>query len=78
VLHEGAQRPVGAVVPPTDGDIVMVVGPEGGLTEAEVASLVSAGALAVRIGPTVLRSSTAGAVGAATLLSRTPRWAATP
>jgi 16S rRNA (uracil1498-N3)-methyltransferase len=54
--------------------ILLVVGPEGGLTEHESAALVAAGALPVHLGPTVLRSATAATVAAAVLLSRTPRW----
>jgi len=56
-------------------DILLIVGPEGGLTPDEVAGFSGAGAQPVRLGPTVLRTSTAGAVAAAALLSRTPRWA---
>ncbi len=74
-LHESAEVAVGEVVPATDGDLVLVVGPEGGITEEELAAFRSAGASAVRLGPTVLRASTAGVVAAGALLSRTPRWA---
>lgn len=74
VLHEQAETPIGEV-PPSAGDLVVVVGPEGGITEAELAAFAAAGATAVRLGPTVLRASTAGVVAAAALLSRTPRWA---
>jgi 16S rRNA (uracil1498-N3)-methyltransferase len=44
---------------------VLVVGPEGGIDEAEIAALVSVGADCVGLGPTVLRTSTAGVVAAA-------------
>jgi 16S rRNA (uracil1498-N3)-methyltransferase len=54
--------------------VLLVVGPEGGLAPAEIAALHDAGATAVHLGPTVLRAATAGAVAAAVLLSRTPRW----
>jgi 16S rRNA (uracil1498-N3)-methyltransferase len=59
---------------PPDGDILLVVGPEGGISPAERAALREVGAIEARLGPTVLRTSTAGAVAAATLLSRTARW----
>ena len=75
VLHESADVPVGDVVPPADGDVVLVVGPEGGITDAELDVFRTAGAAAVRLGPTVLRASTAGVVAAGALLSRTSRWA---
>jgi 16S rRNA (uracil1498-N3)-methyltransferase len=51
-----------------------VVGPEGGITEHESAAFRQAGATACRLGPTVLRTSTAGTVAAAVLLSRSARW----
>lgn len=73
VLHEAAASPLGAV--PVTGDcILVVVGPEGGITDDEVSALVGAGATAVRMGSSVLRASTAGVVAAGALLSRTPRW----
>ncbi len=74
VLHEGATTPLAAVDVPASGTVVLVVGPEGGLTDDEVAGLVDAGATSVRLGPEVLRTSTAGVVAAAALLVRTPRW----
>ena len=74
LLHEEAAQPLGAVEPPVAGEIVVVVGPEGGLSPEELAVLTGAGATAYRLGPTVLRTSTAGTAAAAALLSRTPRW----
>ncbi|HEX6336669.1 MAG TPA: 16S rRNA (uracil(1498)-N(3))-methyltransferase [Jiangellaceae bacterium] len=74
VMHEGADRGLGDLTVPLDGDVVLVVGPEGGITDDELELLTAAGGLAVRLGPTVLRTSTAGAVGAGILLSRTARW----
>ena len=65
---------MGAVEPPAAGEVVVVVGPEGGLSHEELAVLTGAGATAYRLGPTVLRTSTAGTAAAAALLSRTPRW----
>ena len=55
---------------------MVVVGPEGGLTEDEVAAFTGAGAVVVRLGDEVLRTSTAGVAALAALLSRTPRWSA--
>lgn len=74
VLHEDATEPIGAIAVPDAGEIVVVVGPEGGLTDDEVAAFVAAGAVAVRLGDEVLRTSTAGVAAVAALLSRTPRW----
>ncbi|MFW5899439.1 MAG: RsmE family RNA methyltransferase, partial [Jiangellaceae bacterium] len=74
VLHEEGERDIGALELPAQGEIVLVVGPEGGIDDRELAAFTTAGAVAVRMGPTVLRTSTAGAVAAGVLLSRTERW----
>lgn len=74
VLHEAASVPLGALSVPERGDVVVVVGPEGGLDDGELADLIAAGAQAVRLGPSVLRTSSAGLAAAAALLSRTRRW----
>jgi 16S rRNA (uracil1498-N3)-methyltransferase len=75
VLHEEASAPLASVPVPADGPVVLVVGPEGGLSPEEVAAFAEAGARAVRLGPEVLRTSTAGVAAAAALLARTDRWA---
>ncbi|RRR46896.1 16S rRNA (uracil(1498)-N(3))-methyltransferase [Mycolicibacter terrae] len=72
VLHDaaGAGLPDVAAAPA----LAVVVGPEGGLTDAELAALAGAGAVAARLGPTVLRTSTAAAVALGALGVLTPRW----
>lgn len=75
VLHEEATGSLASVDVPTGGRIVVVVGPEGGLTDDEVAAFVAAGAVSVRLGSEVLRTSTAGLAAVSALLARTPRWA---
>lgn len=74
VLDQAAVRPLADVPVPDAGEIVIVVGPEGGLTDEETAAFSAAGAGSARLGPTVLRTSTAGTVAAALLLSRSGRW----
>ena len=74
VLHEGAEAPLSAAEPPAEGDIVLVVGPEGGISEGEIDRFAAAGGRPVRLGPTVLRTSTAGVVAAGVLLAATGRW----
>jgi 16S rRNA (uracil1498-N3)-methyltransferase len=59
---------------PAQGEMVVIVGPEGGVSPAEASALVAAGAVGAHLGPTVLRTSTAGAVAASVLLSRSGRW----
>ncbi|GGP42309.1 16S rRNA (uracil(1498)-N(3))-methyltransferase [Saccharothrix coeruleofusca] len=75
VLHESAKVGIGSIGLPPSGDVLIVVGPEGGITDQELAELVEAGARAVRLGPTVLRASTAGAVALGALGVLTDRWA---
>ena len=55
-------------------DIVLVVGPEGGMTSAELSAFEAAGALRVHLGPEVLRTSTAGPAAIAVLSVRFGRW----
>ena len=74
VLEPGAAASLGRLSLPESGDLLVVVGPEGGITGEESAVFGAAGATACRLGPTVLRTSTAGTVAAAILLTRSGRW----
>lgn len=67
VLLSPAGRLRIADLPRPDGEVVVLIGPEGGLAEAEQQAAVAAGFAAVRLGPRVLRTETA-AVAALTLL----------
>jgi 16S rRNA (uracil1498-N3)-methyltransferase len=73
VLHEAASGPLGDLPVPGRGEIVIVVGPEGGISEEELAAFAAVGAEPVRLGSSVLRTSTAGVAATAALLART-RW----
>ncbi|GEK19522.1 16S rRNA (uracil(1498)-N(3))-methyltransferase [Cellulomonas xylanilytica] len=75
VLHEEASEPLALTALPEAGECLVVVGPEGGIGEVELSRLVEAGARAVRLGPHVLRTSTAGPVALAMLAERLGRWA---
>jgi 16S rRNA (uracil1498-N3)-methyltransferase len=70
VLHEEATVPLSSLTVPGSGDLVVVVGPEGGITPTELTTF---GVEPVRLGDTVLRTSTAGVAAAAALLARS-RW----
>jgi 16S rRNA (uracil1498-N3)-methyltransferase len=90
VLHEAATVPIAAAVrelaapitapttepstAPGTAELVLVVGPEGGITDEELEQLCAAGARAVRLGPQVLRASTAAAVALGALGVLTERW----
>jgi 16S rRNA (uracil1498-N3)-methyltransferase len=74
VLEATAPDTLAAVPLPDEGELVLVVGPEGGVTDDERALLAGAGAREVRMGPDVLRTSTAAAVALGALGARTARW----
>lgn len=74
VLHEEAAERLATADLPATGDLVLVVGPEGGITPEEVAAFRAAGARPVRLGTTVLRTSTAGVAALAVLSARLRRW----
>lgn len=74
VLEPGAAQALSRLAVPPAGDIVLVIGPEGGISPAEMAAFAGAGAIAARLGESVLRTSTAGAVAAAVLMTATGRW----
>lgn len=74
-LHESATEPL-AELPLAQADsLTLIVGPEGGIADEEIAALIGAGAKAVRLGPTVLRTSTAAAVALGAIGVLTDRWA---
>jgi 16S rRNA (uracil1498-N3)-methyltransferase len=75
VLHESATQPLADVGLERAEALMLVVGPEGGISDDEVAALSAAGATVIRLGPTVLRTSTAAAVALGALGVLTPRWA---
>ena len=74
VLHEEATAPLPSVPLPATGEVVVVVGPEGGVAPDELTAFTAAGATAVRLGEPVLRTSTAGAAALAALSVRLGRW----
>lgn len=56
------------------GDVILVVGPEGGVAPEELDALSGAGAILVRLGDTVLRTSTAGPAALAVVNAALGRW----
>jgi len=77
VLHESADAPLAFV--PVGGEplapLWFIVGPEGGIADDELATLVAAGAAAARLGPYVLRSSSAGPAAIAAAAALRGAWA---
>jgi 16S rRNA (uracil1498-N3)-methyltransferase len=74
LLDPAAGQQLAGVALSDAGEVVLIVGPEGGLTESETTAFTEAGAVSARLGPSVLRGSTAGAVAAALVLSGCGRW----
>lgn len=75
LLEPSAESPLSALDLNADTrDVVFVVGPEGGISPAELAALEEAGAVRVRLGATVLRTSTAGAAALAVVSVALGRW----
>ena len=74
ILHEDAtgkitDQPVAQV-----DSVVLIIGPEGGISPAELDAFTTAGAHPVRLGPEVLRTASAGMVALAALGAVTDRW----
>jgi len=74
LLHEEADEPLSRVSVPAGGEVLLVVGPEGGLTPEELALFTGRGGRPVRLGAEVLRTSTAGAAALAVLSAALGRW----
>jgi 16S rRNA (uracil1498-N3)-methyltransferase len=74
VLHEAAATSLAGAALPSAGEVVLVVGPEGGISDDELARFAAAGGQAVRLGEPVLRTSTAGVAALAALSVRLGRW----
>ena len=75
VLHESADQSLANITVPKSGQIVLVIGPEGGISQDELLMFGNAGAKIAQMGPSVMRTSTAGAVATAVISSGTSRWA---
>lgn len=74
ILDPGAPESLHELAVPHSGQVMAIVGPEGGISPAEWRVLAQAGAVGAHLGPTVLRASSAGVVAASILLSRSGRW----
>jgi 16S rRNA (uracil1498-N3)-methyltransferase len=74
VLHEASDRPLTELAFADATEVVLVIGPEGGIADDEIAAFETAGAATCRLGPTVLRTSTAGTVAATIVLANSGRW----
>lgn len=71
VFHEASSPPVPAQIAK---NVLIVIGPEGSITDSERAQLKALGAVEARMGESILRSRHAGIAAAAAVLSQTARW----
>ncbi len=74
VLHEAESESIRSARLPASGDLLLVVGPEGGVSAEELAAFRAAGAQPLRLGREVLRASSAAAVALGALGVLTNRW----
>jgi 16S rRNA (uracil1498-N3)-methyltransferase len=74
VLHESADNRLSQIEINQEANVILIVGPEGGLSEIEINAFVTAGAKIVRLGESVLRAANAGAAAASVVMSRTGKW----
>lgn len=74
VLHESADQALAACAIREQGTIMLIVGPEGGISPEELSQFAQAGARVVHMGASVMRTSTAGAIAVGGLLMRSQRW----
>lgn len=75
ILHESATNKISEINLSNEMErIFIVIGPEGGITDAEIAQLSSVGAVTARMGDLVLRSAHAGFAALAAIQSRIGRW----
>ncbi|MEU3275032.1 16S rRNA (uracil(1498)-N(3))-methyltransferase [Saccharomonospora sp. NPDC006951] len=74
LVLDAAGTPITGLDLPARGRILLIVGPEGGITREELDTLAEAGATSVRLGLTVLRTSTAATVALGALGALTARW----
>ncbi|MEY9930325.1 16S rRNA (uracil1498-N3)-methyltransferase [Catenulispora sp. GP43] len=74
VLHEDARTPLAGLEVARGGSVVLVIGPEGSISSRELAAFEAVGAQSCKMGPTVLRTSTAGTAAATVVLAKSGRW----
>lgn len=74
MLHEDATEKITDQPVAQADSVVLIIGPEGGISPAELDAFTAAGAHPVRLGPEVLRTASAGMVALAALGAVTDRW----
>jgi 16S rRNA (uracil1498-N3)-methyltransferase len=74
VFHESAISPLSKIVRPGAARVLIIIGPEGGLTDDELETFASAGAQVVLMGRPILRSAHAGLAALAAVNTALSIW----
>ncbi|AZA08798.1 16S rRNA (uracil(1498)-N(3))-methyltransferase [Corynebacterium pseudopelargi] len=74
VLHESATVGIKDCELGAAASLALIIGPEGGISPEELEAFSARGALALKLGPEVLRTATAGMVALAAIGMKTSRW----
>ena len=75
VFHESASSGLSELkLPLGSSDVVIIIGPEGGITDEELARFADAGAMLSRMGRPVLRSAHAGIAAVSALCAKLQVW----
>ncbi|MEY4980720.1 MAG: hypothetical protein RL174_58, partial [Actinomycetota bacterium] len=74
ILDPTAEVGITSLELPNSGRLLLVVGPEGGISDSELALLESSGAHRVHLGAPILRTSTAGLAAISALLATSGAW----
>lgn len=75
ILEPTADKKLGEVKLPEAGSLAIIVGPEGGISEQELAQFEAAGAQQAALGRSVLRTSTAGLAAFSVIHGQIEGWA---
>ena len=70
ILWERAETPLAEALPEAPAEVALVVGPEGGIPEADALAARDRGAALASLGPMILRTETAALAAAALTLAR--------
>jgi 16S rRNA (uracil1498-N3)-methyltransferase len=74
VLDPTAEHSLASAQLPKQGNVAIVVGPEGGISESELGLMEAAGAVRVHLGESILRTSTAGVAAISVLQAKLGHW----
>jgi 16S rRNA (uracil1498-N3)-methyltransferase len=74
VLDPTAEHSLASAQLPKQGNVAIVVGPEGGISQSELALMEAAGAVRVHLGESILRTSTAGVAAISVLQAKLGHW----